>query len=260
MSTAASTETEKKIGKRTIVIAGTKTRDMLSLSLMLQRFEYTVASAHTAAQAFELISSVRPALIIADPVLPGMGGTALLHLLQQDRATASTPVIFMIFPGDAAMERRCMDYGAAGCISKPVQAEELYQAVQATIEPKPRAAMRIDTRLPVSVDNVPLECSEGEGVCAIDLSVHGMHVPMLKPYPRNRRFTVQINIKDRTISAEGSVLYSHESAAGSHREPGMGFKFTAIAPQDREFLRKFIRDEVMRDVTAALYRALPEAR
>jgi CheY-like chemotaxis protein len=251
--------TEKKSGSRTIVIAGRKTRDMLSLSLLLKRFEYTVSSAHTAAEAIELISSVRPALVIADPALPGMSGTAHLHLLQQDKGTASPPVIFMIFPGDAAMERKCLDYGAAGCISKPVQAEELYQAVQAAIEPKPRTTIRIDTRLPVSVDNIPLEGSEGEGACAVDLSEHGMHVSMFKPYPRNKLLRVQISIKDRTISTEGSVLYSHASAAGSYRKPGMGLKFTTIALQDREFIRTFIRDEVMRDVTAALCRASSDA-
>lgn len=250
---------ENKSGSRAIVIAGRKTRDLFSLSLLLQRFEYTVSSAHTAAEALNLISSVRPALVIADPVLPGMSGTTLLQLLHQDSATAGIPVIFMISPGDAAMELKCHDYGAAGCISKPVQAEELYHAVQASIEPKPRATIRIDTRLPVSVDNVPLECSEGERSCAIDLSEHGMYVPMFKPYPRNRQLKVQIRIKNYTISAEGSVLYSHASAAGSYREPGMGLKFTAIAPRDREFIRKFIRDEVMRDITAALCRASSDA-
>ena len=251
--------TEKRSGDRTIVIAGRKTRDLFSLSLLLQRFEYAVSPAYTAAQAHELISSVRPALIIADPALPGMSGMALLQLLQQDSATSSIPVIFMISPGDAAMERRCLDYGAAGCISKPVQAEELYQTVQTATEPKPRTTIRIDARLPVSVDNVPLECAEGERLCAVDLSEHGMHVPMFKPYPRNRQLTVQISIKDRMISAEGSVLYNHASAAGSYQMPGMGLKFTAIAPQDQEFIKTFIRDEVMRDVTAALCRASSDA-
>jgi hypothetical protein len=44
-----SSSTEKKSGNRTIVIAGGKTRDMLSLSLLLQRFAYKVYSAFTAA-------------------------------------------------------------------------------------------------------------------------------------------------------------------------------------------------------------------
>ena len=133
-----STETQKKSGNRTIVIAGGKTRDMLSLSVLLERFAYKVHSAYTAPQALELISSARPALVIADPVLAGANRTDLLHqLLQQDRAVASIPVIYMVFPSDAAMEQKCLAYGAAGCISKPVQAEELFHAVQVAIEPNP---------------------------------------------------------------------------------------------------------------------------
>jgi CheY-like chemotaxis protein len=256
MFITSSTETRKKSGNRTIVIAGGKTRDMLSLSVLLERFAYKVHSAYTAPQALELISSARPALVIADPVLAGANRTDLLHqLLKQDKAVASIPVIYMVFPSDAAMEQKCLDYGAAGCISKPIQAEELFQAVQAAIEPRPRADIRIDTRLPVSLDNVPLECPEDEGGCMIDLSEHGMYVPMSEPYPRNRRLTVRIWIKGQTISAEGSVMYSRTSGAGFDRKPGMGLKFIAIAQQDQECIRKFVRDEVMLDVTAALIRA-----
>jgi CheY-like chemotaxis protein len=246
--------TEKKSGNRTIVIAGREGRDMLSLSMLLKRFEYKVSSAYTAAQALELISSARPALVIADPLFAGANQTNLLHLLmRRDCAAAAIPVIYMVFPGDAAMEQKCLQYGAAGCISRPVNAEELFQAVQAAVEPNPRANIRLDTRLPVSLDNVPLECSEGG--CTIDLSEHGMHVPIAAPYPPNRRLKVRISIKDRTISAEGRVAYSHTSGAGFSREPGMGLKFIAIEPQDQEFIREFIRDEVMRDVRAALSRA-----
>ena len=154
-----------------MVIAGGKTRDMLSLSGLLERIAYRVHSAYTAPQALELISSARPALVIADPILAGANRTDLLHqLLQQDRTLASIPVIYMVFPSDAAMEQKCLAYGAAGCISKPVQAEELFQAVQAAIEPRPRADIRIDTHLPVSLDNVPLECPEDEGGYALRAS------------------------------------------------------------------------------------------
>ncbi len=251
-----STETRKKSGNRTIVIAGGKNRDMLSLSVLLERFAYKVHSAYTAPQAIELVSSTRPALIIADPVLAGASRTDLLHqLLQQDRAVASIPVIYMVFPSDAAMEQKCLAYGAAGCISKPVEAEELFHAVQVAIEPRPRADIRIDTRLPVSLDNVPLECPGDDGGCAIDLSEHGMYVPMAEPYPRNRRLTVRIWIKGQTISAEGSVMYSRTSGAGFDRKPGMGLKFIAITPQDQAYIRKFVRDEIMLDVNAALIRA-----
>ncbi len=247
------TTVRKKIRNRSIVVAGNKTLEMLSLSLLLQRFEYEVSSANTAAQALELISAKHPALIITDLVLPGMSGMDLFHLLKQDLRTAFIPVIFVIPQSDVASERRCFDSGAAACISKPVQAEELYRTVQEVIEPKPRAGIRIDTRLPVSLNNVPLDSAQGD--CAVELSEHGIYVPMPNPYPQNRRVTVQIHIKDRTISATGAVLHSHTfGETPLLKEPGMGLKFVNITPQDQDFIRAFIRDEVNREVKAALSR------
>ena len=151
-----------------------------------------------------------------------------------------------------------MDYGASGCISKPAQAEELYRTVQEVMEPKPRSCIRIDMRLPVSINDRSPGCPENE--CAIDLSEHGIYVQTQKLYPRNIRVTIQIHMKDRTISAEGSVLHSRTGGAGSSLKPGMGLKFTSIAPGDREFIRTFIHDEVTKDLDAALSRISPVAR
>jgi len=242
--------TVKKIRNRSIIVAGNKTMEILSLSLLLQRFEYDVSSAHTAAEALERISANRPALIITDMVLPGMSGMDLFQLLKQDLRTAFIPVVFVIPPSDVASDRYCMESGAAACISKPIQAEELYRTVQEIIEPKPRAGIRIDTRLPISLNNVRLDCAEG--ACEVDLSENGIYVPTREPYPQNRQITVQIDIKDRKISATAAVLHSHSPAEGQRKEPGMGLKFIKISPQDQDFIRKFIHDEVSRDIRSAL--------
>ncbi len=243
-------DTEKKKRNRSIVVAGNKTLELLSLSLLLQRFEYDVFSAHTAAEALERISANRPALIITDLVLPGMSGMDLFRLLKQDLRTAFVPVVFVIPPSDVASDRLCMESGATACISKPIQAEELFRTVQEIIEPKPRADIRIDTRLSVSLNNVRLDCPEG--VCSVDLSENGIYVPTREPFPQNKQVTVQIAIKDRTILATAAVSHSHPRAEGQRKEPGMGLKFVKISQQDRDFIRKFIHDEVNRDIKSAL--------
>ncbi len=245
--------TVKKSRNRSIVVAGNKTLEILLLTLLLQRFGYEVFSAHTAAEALERISAKRPALIITDVVLPGMSGMDLFRLLRQDLRTAFVPVIFVVPPSDVASETRCLQSGAAACISKPIQAEELYRTVQEIIEPKPRTGIRIDTRLPVSLNNVRLDC--GEGACDVDLSENGIYVPTLEPFPQNKRVTVRIDIKNRTISATAAVLHSHSPVEGKRKEPGMGLKFINISPQDQDFIREFIRDEVNRDIKSALSRA-----
>ncbi len=246
-------KTENKRGRRLIVAAGGSSRNMLTLSLLLQRFSYEVLIADTAALALQRIAALQPALVITELALPDMSGMNLLQNLRKNQNMRTLPVIVMVPPGDAAAESRCLGYGAAGCITKPVQAEELYWTIQQLIEPKPRSSMRIDTHMPISVDNLSLDCGASE--CSIDLSEQGMRVPIDKPYPTNKRITVQLHMKERTISAEGSVRYCITGTSGHSVSPVMGLKFTSIAPQDKEFIRKFIRDEVVRDINAALSRA-----
>jgi CheY-like chemotaxis protein len=236
--------------KRHIIVVGNKSQDILSLCTHLHLFGYEASSASTAAGALELVSKSIPALIITDVVLPGMSGIDLLELLKHETRTASIPIVFMIFPTDAAAERRCQGIGASGCISKPFQAEELYRIIQNVIEPRPRANIRIRTQLSVSLNQIPLECPEGG--CKIELSEHGMYVPMVDPYPAHRRISLQINIKDRTISAEGSVLYRKTGSTGLSRGAGMGLLFTRIDPQDREYIRTYIRGEVARGINRTL--------
>ncbi len=243
-----SSSAQKRAG-RSIVVVSSRTQELLATSLLLQRFEYEVSPANTVAQALEIITIVGPSLVITDMVLPGMSGMFLFHLLRQGAQTADIPIIFVIPAGDAVAERVCLEAGAAGCIAKPVQPEDLYRSVQSAIEPVPRTSIRIETPLVVSLNDVPLDRTEGERVT--DLSEQGMYIPVHRPYLRNERLTVQMRIKDRTISAEASVLYYHGSSDGQHRKTGLGLKFTSIAPDDREFIRKFIHDQVTHGITAA---------
>jgi CheY-like chemotaxis protein len=232
--------------RRRIAIVGTNTQHQLSLSLLLKRFDYEVSMANTATQALELIAASRHALVITELTLPGISGMDLFRLIKQNRKTAFLPVVFAVAVSDAASEKRCLDMGAAGCVTKPIQVEELYRTVQEIIEPRPRSNIRIGTRLAVAVNNEFLDC--GDDQCDIDLSEYGMYVPTLKPLPRNRQITVQLRLQDRTIQATGCVLFSHASGPGVPGKTGMGLKFINMTPQDQSFIRNFIHTEVTRGI------------
>jgi CheY-like chemotaxis protein len=238
---------EKQHRRRGIAVVCNNAQNLLSASFLLQRFDYEVATASTAAQALELISAKLPAMVITDLVLPGMSGIDLFHLLRQDDRTSSLPVVFMVPVSDAASERRCLGMGAAGCITKPVQAEELYRIVQEIIERSPRINIRVDTRLAVTVDNLLLDCDDG--LCNVDLSEDGMYVPTSQPLPRNRQITVQLQLNDRQIRAVGCVLFSRTTGSWASGRPGMGLKFIDMTPQDRAFIRDFIHNEITRGIS-----------
>ena len=212
-------------------------------AMLLRRFDYRVTAAATAEDALGMIAGEPPALIITELDLPEMSGLDLLARVQQDTRTAGIPVVALAANGDQTTETRCLRAGFNACLSMPVGPEELYRVIQAAIEPVTRESLRIHTKVPVIVNNTPLDC-EGEGDCASVLSEHGMFIRTLKPHPPNARLAVQIAVRGRTIAADAVVLYNHQRGEGPFGEPGMGIKFARIAPQDREFLRMYIRSVI----------------
>jgi CheY-like chemotaxis protein len=190
-----------------------------------------------------------PSLVITELDLPQMNGFDLLHRLRQEQRTASIPVIAVTGTGngngngngDNGTVARCLRAGFTACLGKPLGAEDLYRTVQTAIEQTPRSSLRIHARMPVIVNNVPIDCVEGE--CASVISEHGMYIRTMKPHPPKSRLSIQIALKGRTISADAVVLYSHRFGEGPFGEPGMGIKFARIAPQDQEYIRLFIRNE-----------------
>jgi CheY-like chemotaxis protein len=213
-------------------------------TMLLQRFDYRVCSAASAEEALGMIVAEPPDLIITDLDLPNMSGLDLLYILRKEQRTARIPVVALSSNRDLGTEARCLRAGFAACLGMPLGAEELYRTVQAAIEKDQRSSFRVYARMPVTVNNVPLDCVEGE--CASVISEHGMYIRTLKPHPPNSRVAVQIALKGRTIAAHAVVLYSHRSGDGPFGEPGMGLKFAWIAPQDQEYLRLFIRSETAR--------------
>lgn len=239
----ASNESARK--NRYLLVVNGRPDDLNCTAMILQRFSYPVFTAQNGQQALDMISLVMPALMITDLVLPDMSG---LDLLRKVGEKARFLHIILLLPeADANVEERSIEIGGAiPCLTKPVTAEDLYQAVQTIIEATPRTNIRIPTALPVSVNKVLLNETKGE--CVTNLSEHGLFVRMLKPPRRNEQVSLKLNIGPRAIDAEAAVLYSHRSSDGPLREPGMALKFVRLAPNDQEFIRRFIHREVMRGI------------
>jgi len=226
---------------RLVMVVDSDPHHLAYHAMLLQRFEYRVSAARNAGQAIAMAADEAPSLVITELELPQVSGLDLLHRLRQDQHTAIIPVIAVTGNGDQGTEARCLRAGFNAVLAKPLGAEDLYRTVQAVVEPAPRNSLRIHARMPVTVNNVPLDCVEGE--CASVISEHGMYIRTMKPHPPQSRIAIQIALKGRTISADAVVLYSHRFGEGPFGEPGMGLKFARIAPQDQEYLRLFIRSE-----------------
>jgi CheY-like chemotaxis protein len=233
--------------RRYILVVTASSDDLFSFSMLLQRFTYPVCTAQTAKQALDIIAVALPALVITDLVLSDMSGLEMLRNMKGDVRTL--PILLLLPAPDAHVEERSVEIGGSVlCLTKPVHTEDLYRAVQMVIETTPRAHLRIPTALPVSVNKDLLDAAKGEYI--MNISENGMFVRMLKPPRRNERVSIELNINGSAVNTDATVLHSHRSGEGPIRDPGMAVRFTAIAPEDREVIRKFIHDEVTRGIAA----------
>lgn len=81
--------------------------------------------ANGADQAFEQLTQINPDFIVLDFNMPKINGLETLRLLKQDQKWQHIPVIMYSATMDAEIARKAMQEGAARCIRKPYNMQEL---------------------------------------------------------------------------------------------------------------------------------------
>jgi len=230
---------------RFVVVVDRDTNDLVYAAVLLQRFEFQVCTARSAAEALEMTAVMPPVLVVTSQEVLDMSGYDLVLRLRLDPRTSEVPVIVLTHSGDLVTAQRFREAGVAACLDKPVEVETLYTAVQAAVS-RPRKNLRITTELPVTVNGVLLSSSAGE--CATVISEHGMYIRTLKPAAKGTRVAITILIKNKIVPVETVVLYTYGHLQGLFKEPGMGLEFVRINSEDRELIRQYIREEITQGV------------
>jgi CheY-like chemotaxis protein len=234
---------------RYILVVEGNTSDLFTTAMLLHRFNYPVCTARNARQALDMVSVAMPALVMTDLMLPGMNGLELMRVLGGNSHTFNIPVVLMVPPGGRGHEKE-VEIGSQHVLRKPLAVEELYRAVQSIMELTPRRNLRVPAELPVTLDKVPLDSGRGE--CCTHISSQGMYIRTFKYHARDEHLTLQVTIGGRVINADATVLYTRRQDAGPFAEPGMAVKFTRIMAEDREFIRKYVHDEVTKGIVTEL--------
>jgi CheY-like chemotaxis protein len=65
----------------------------------LERRGFVVEAATNGVEALEVLSRVRPALIVTDMVMPKMGGSELISAVKSKPETAEVPIIIVAYKG-----------------------------------------------------------------------------------------------------------------------------------------------------------------
>ncbi len=102
-------------------------------SLYLTRAGYHVEECAGGIEALTVIGANPPGLILCDIYLPGLDGYGLLSALRAQPATADIPVILMTARADHTGFRKGMKLGADDYLTKPLDRDELIDAVHARL-------------------------------------------------------------------------------------------------------------------------------
>jgi DNA-binding NarL/FixJ family response regulator len=100
-----------------------------SLKNYLEEYNFEVILAQNVSEAFALLNSNSPDLIIADIILPGINGYELLKRIRKDIRFKLIPVILLSAKGMTADRIKAYNMGCNSYLVKPIDPEELLSII-----------------------------------------------------------------------------------------------------------------------------------
>ncbi|HLO32716.1 MAG TPA: response regulator [Anaerolineales bacterium] len=91
---------------------------------------YRVITAHNGKEGLEIMQAKRPAIVIADIMMPKLDGFGLVHRMRINRETRDIPVVFITATYVAREDREfALNIGATRFLQKPVDLEKFLATI-----------------------------------------------------------------------------------------------------------------------------------
>jgi len=100
---------------------------------LLRSQGYQVREATTAKEAFEILQTERPDLIVMDIQLPGMDGLEATKKLKEQPSTAHIPVVAVTSYAMKGDREKALAAGCAGYVTKPIDKSTFIQEIAARL-------------------------------------------------------------------------------------------------------------------------------
>ena len=233
---------------RSILLVDSSASLLFYLAMLLKRLEYKVMTARSAEDAIRMMKETLPSIVVTELSLPFMSGIDFLRQIKDTAGFKAVPVVVLTSESGSVTRETCMRTGCAAYIVKPVEPDVLYRTLQSAVESVPREHIRMATSLKVVVGDGTAAGGASRTEYATAISEGGLFVRTLYPQPKNALTPIQIFINDDAVRAKAVVLYTYNLGEGPFKEPGMGMKFVEISDADRAVIRKFIKDQLTRDI------------
>ena len=116
-----------------ILIADDEPNQLELLAFNLSKAGYVVHKAHDGQQASDMISTLRPDLVILDWMMPHLSGIDLCKELRKSDEFKDLPVIMLSARGEEGDKTFGLDSGADDYITKPFSPRELIARIKAIL-------------------------------------------------------------------------------------------------------------------------------
>jgi putative two-component system response regulator len=115
--------------KKTILLVDDN-QSNLSIGKNVLKDFYNVFTIPSGEKLFDILTKVKPSLILLDIEMPGMSGYEVIKKLKTDPETINIPVIFLTSYSDPGSELEGLNLGAVDYISKPFSPPLLIKRIQ----------------------------------------------------------------------------------------------------------------------------------
>ncbi|WP_313502970.1 response regulator [Kaistella carnis] len=118
-----------------ILIIDDDSKNIFALSAVLKAKKYQCISAISAGQGLKLLSANKNiGVVLMDMMMPEMDGYEAIGKMKSDHELKDIPVIAITAQAMAGDREKCIEAGADGYISKPVDVNELLQLLNQLID------------------------------------------------------------------------------------------------------------------------------
>jgi len=100
------------------------------VAIKLRNNGYEVITAANGAEAFDLLSSEKPDIVVTDLQMPVMTGLQLVEKIRRNEQTKDIPVILLTARNFAIDDKQKKDLQISDCLSKPFSPKELLRSIQ----------------------------------------------------------------------------------------------------------------------------------
>ena len=210
----------------------------------LAKAGYRVSTASSGTDALTLARQERPALIVLDLMLPGLGGFEVLERLRADEATHGVAVLMLTARKEEPDRIRGLSLGADDYLTKPFSPQELVLRVGAILrrvaagqQPDPDllavGALTIDRSAHrVSVDGQAVELTPTEFKLLLTLAERRGRV-QARGHLLETVWEAAPDIQTRTVDMHVQRLRAKLGQSGELIETVRGFGYRLRAPQTK---------------------------